>query len=378
MKSQSESRGWILLLLSVIVVVSLWVAHRGLRFPWTSRSAGPERLLPAVTELVAHEYVDRVTPKTVFPGAFEGFLSELHPRAGYLDAGESRRYRGMVAGNDCWTGIVMAADGDSPRVGDVLPASEAAAAGISAGDEITVLAGTSPFLRTPLAMQMALSSEAPATEVTLRFRHPGDPVQQTATLKTRPFSRQPLIRREGDGILWLTLPWIGSEALAELSRLAPESASPLRLVIDLRSCRGGEWQDWKLVAALFFPQTLVALERKDRTEEWLLPSSSFPPWQAVVLAGPGSAPAGELLAALFCSRGTPLLGGSTTGRIALLEQLPLDDGSSIVLPVGYFTLAGKRLTSPLTPDPIPPGTAALSIEERARRILAQPHGKTHP
>ncbi len=379
MKSRIESRSRTVLLWSIVALASLWLVVWAFGFFWKSSSAGPEQLLPAVSERVAREYVDPVDPRAVVPGAFEGFLKELHPHAGYLDRGESGRYREMAAGTDCWTGIVLAAGSDSPRVGAVFPSSVAAAAGIMAGDEIGAQRGTSPLLRTPLAMEMSLSSEKPFAAVSLRFRRPGDSLWRTATLKTSPFQRTPLIRRENDGIVWLTLPWIGNETFTEMSRLAKETPAPLRLAIDLRSCRGGEWPAWKRVAGLFFPGARVNVERKESSEEWLLPSSSFPPWQAVVFAGPGSAPAAELLAQLFRSQGTPLLGEATTGRIALLEQLFLDDGSSIVVPVGYFVFRGKRLTSPLTPDPVPPESTALPIEERARRILLVPtNGPTHP
>lgn len=377
MKPQFGIRGWALLSLGIVVALVLAVLLAGLRFPWTHRPAGDESLFPQVAKLVSREYVDPVNPAQVAPGAFEGFLESVHPLAGYLDAGETRLFRQIIAGEDCWTGITAELTGDSPRVAAVFPASPAGTAGVRPGDELLGHPGRNLIYRSALAIRVNLSSERPQT-LALRLRRPGERIGRTVTLTTRPYSHQPQVRREGNGVVWLTLPWIGPEAERCLRELAAGPEPKLRLVIDLRACRGGDWPSWRQVAAMFFPGEVVTLERRDRAEEWILPKPPPFPWQAVVLAGPACAPAGELLAALLVRHGAPLLGEATTGKVALLEQFPLEDGSSVVLPVGFFALHGERLTAPLSPTPLTPGTAGLPLEDAARQELKKTHAPAHP
>jgi len=377
MKPQFGIRGWTLLSLGIVVALALAILLSGLRFPWTHRPAGVESLFPQVAKLVSREYVDPVDPAQAAPGAFEGFLEPLHPLAGYLDAGETRLFRRITAGEDCWTGITAELTDDSPRVAAVAPASPAGTAGIRTGDELRGHPGQSLILRSALAVRVHLSSERPQT-LALRLRRPGERIGRTVTLTTRPFSHQPQVQREEGGVTWLTLPWIGPEAERCLRELAAGPEPRLRLVIDLRACRGGDWPSWRQVAAVFFPGEAITLERKGRSEEWILPKSPSLAWQAVVLAGPACAPAGELLAALFVRHGTPLLGEATTGKVALLEQLPLEDGSSVVLPVGFFALHGERLTAPLSPTPLAPEAASLPLEDAARQELKKNHAPAHP
>lgn len=148
---------------------------------------------------------------------------------------------------------------------------------------------------------------------------------------------QARLLQPGIGLLRLGYfgPATASEARSALAALRAKGAQ--RLVLDLRTNPGGDFQQGLQVAALFRGGELLQVETRDGARR--LKATSSPPWSGpvAVLVDRGTASSGEIVAQAL--QGTPriaLLGQRTFGKAAIQTLFPLPGGYGLRMTTGRY------------------------------------------
>jgi C-terminal processing protease CtpA/Prc len=165
------------------------------------------------------------------------------------------------------------------------------------------------------------------------------------------------------------------------SRLAQDylENKPLKLIIDLRKYEGGDIEPFIELTTIFFNRTIpLTLKLKNETESYTLGTDKTPDYQAVVIIDKSTMMYGELLATLFKTYGAKnkitLVGNKTRGFTSKMIQIPLDDGSSILLTAGLFLIEGKNPPKTgVIPDIEIKGDEAPTIIDRSIATLNKTH-----
>ncbi|MCX6584078.1 MAG: S41 family peptidase [Candidatus Aminicenantes bacterium] len=323
-------------------------------------------LFSEVAAQVKTNYVEDVDPSEKFPGAFSAMLGSLDPFSSYLDADKTQTYGAYRSGR-CWgCGIYGAKVLNYFYITDVTPGSPAEQAGLKHGDMIKAVNGVSLYSRSYWEMFLSLLSTGPQNiQVTLFKKDSRD--TRKFELQTRLIALHTVVTPMPKDILLVKLPRFDAaaaallkEQLAAYSGAPDRTDKPLKLIIDLRTYRGGDLESFKQIANLFFNDKIaLTLKLKDRVKD-IFPETkgkNIPAYKAVVIINRSTRMYGELLAAIFKDTGAKtgngtasrypvtLVGTTTQGFISELKAISLQDGSSILLTEGLFLLNGKATAS---------------------------------
>lgn len=164
---------------------------------------------------------------------------------------------------------------------------------------------------------------------------------------------------QDDAVLTVELTRFGRTADREVAdAVAPyANGAPLRLVLDLRSNRGGDFDRMRRVASLFTGprEGAIRLIGLGGARDVALP----PPLRVLALAGapldvligPETASSAEVLAALLRRHaGARLVGGRTRGKDRLTRLIPVDHDWRLAIPAERIEVPGEALAHGLVPD----------------------------
>ncbi len=322
-------------------------------------------LFSEVISLVKTDYVEQIEPAEKFPGAFSGMLSALDETCAYLDRKQTGIYSLYLQNNVYNCGIHGTRYSNYFYITDAVNNSTALACEIKPGCIIKAVNGKSIYGQSFWQMYLSLLTDKPGTiELVLFEENSSKPCR--VNVHTRLPGDTPIFKKIRGDIHLVELPRIDKERVTTLKRhLEAEqgrgsAGKSLKLIIDLRKYSGGDLDSFIQLAKLFFSEAIplkLTLKTKLREETFLLGSKHAFNYRAVVIINKSTRMYGELLANLFkISRppGTPvvtLVGAETAGFISKLKQVPLKDGSSILLPEGLFLLNGQNPgKSTVTPD----------------------------
>ena len=165
------------------------------------------------------------------------------------------------------------------------------------------------------------------------------------------------VERRSDGALVLVLDRFGRTADREIADAidAIGPAERARVVLDLRSNGGGDFDRMRRVASLFTGprESAVRLYGLNGAADVALPA----PLRAVgefkidVLIGPGTASSAEVLAALLRRHaGARLIGAPTLGKDWLTRLVPVDHDWRLAIPAERIEVPGETLAQGLVPD----------------------------
>lgn len=314
-------------------------------------------LFSEVAALIRSEYVEEIDPAKKFPGAYSAMLGALDKSSTYLDKTNTRLYSLFQENKICSTGIHGSVSDDYFVVTDVDSDSPAQEAGVKPGELIKGVQGESIFGLSFWEMQLSLVTEQPK-DLEIILLKEKTPTPLKVNLRTRPLPPdQPGLHfsQPEPGALWIRLtrfnPTEAAALEAKLTALAnaPPSAPPLNLILDLRKYSGGSFEGFKQIAALFFktpvPLVLKTKEGSSTIELGSEISHKLPiNYKIAVIINPSTRMYSELLAGLFKTfrPDAKLVGSSTRGIVSQLKQIPLSDGSSIVITEGLFMLAEDK------------------------------------
>ena len=165
------------------------------------------------------------------------------------------------------------------------------------------------------------------------------------------------VKRRDDGTLVLVLDRFGRTADREVADAIVDAgqAVPARVVLDLRSNGGGDFDRMRRVASLFSGprKGAIRLLGRDGATDLALPQ----PLRAIgeleidVLIGPGTASSAEVLAALLRRHaGARLVGAPTLGKDWLTRLVPVDHDWRLAISAERIEVPGEALARGLVPD----------------------------
>lgn len=345
-----------------------------------------------VLALVRDNYVDPPDLEKVLGGGIQGALERAHPLNTYLSPEDLR----LADPGPAETGLRLLKRGIYALVIGVVPGSPAQRAGIQVGDVVRKLEGESigPLgswhlerrLRGPEGSEVALHRYAASSAQVTRV-----------VLKRERLVRPALaVRREG-GDLVVGLPDLGEGRAAELATLLTAQGTGARLVLDLRGCHEGRFEEGAKVAGLLLGEGLFATRQEAGKADQVLvrEGTRHPaPTGLVVLQAPGTVGPAEALAAAARKAGVTTVGERTAGLAVERSRIPLRQGGAVELVSRRWLGAGgeKLDREGVVPevalrglqneaDPLPKvrealekrGAAPAKGAEKTARLLPSPH-----
>ena len=162
------------------------------------------------------------------------------------------------------------------------------------------------------------------------------------------------VERRSDGVLVLALDRFGRTADREIAD-AIGPAETARVVLDLRSNGGGDFDRMRRVASLFTgpreAQSACYGRRGAADVALPAPLRAIGEFKIDVLIGPGTASSAEVLAALLRRHaGARLIGAPTMGKDWLTRLVPVDHDWRLAVPAERIEVPGETLTQGLVPD----------------------------
>jgi carboxyl-terminal processing protease len=211
----------------------------------------------------------------------------------------------------------------------------AAIAGIRSGDIITHVDGRSVLGK--LTEEIVAEIRGPkGTEVTLTIRRESEP-EPLSIMIVRDLIEYPIVEGEmlEQNIAYARLTSFSSNATDRLRETLESllEQEPRGLIIDLRDNPGGFLSQSVSVADLFLDEGIVVYQRDSSGQEEVFQSDTGDLGEQiplVILVGPGSASASEIVAGAVQDRGRGTLIGETTfGKGSVQVPRTLSDGSEL-------------------------------------------------
>jgi len=359
-----HQRTWLsLLTLPLVVAFTVPMFHQ--QAPKPARAASgvasqddPLAGLADIQDVLMHiraNYVDVPDMEKVLAGGIQGALERVNLLNSYLTHEETQ----LPDPGPGETGLTLLKDRILAHVIGVAPGSPAEAAGFQVGDRIRKLDGESLESMSHWAMERKLRGPI-GSEVTLAQMPVGSLELKRIVLKRARLQRPAIESRIDSKALMVTLPDLTEGRSKELSNLFKTANTALPLVIDLRRCIGGSYEEAAKVASLLGCKgvfaTLQEIGQPDRLHD--VPSSEaadFP--KIAVLMGWGTVGPAETLAVALRQIGNQTsdaskataktvisLGERTIGQAVERRRFPLKQGGAVELVTRRWVgSSGERL-----------------------------------
>jgi len=311
-------------------------------------------LFEQVLRRVNTSFVDPKEEGDLYRMAIDGMLEELgDPHSGFLPADEYEKLRVQTEGEYGGLGVQIVKRGAFITVISPLPGSPGERVGLRAGDAIAEVDGESTRdwnedeavsrLRGPRGSRVVLAVLRSGVDKPIRF----EVVREEIRIKAVPASY--LIAPE---VGYIDLVLFNAAATNELRNAikALREQGAKRLLLDLRQNPGGLLEEGSQVADLFLPGGAVIVETKSRVagqNQRVLASTpdEFPGMPIVILVGPGSASASEIVAGALQDHDRALvLGGTTYGKGSVQTVFPLGSNNWLKLTTArWYTPVGRSI-----------------------------------
>ncbi|HEY0969882.1 MAG TPA: S41 family peptidase [Gemmatimonadales bacterium] len=341
--------------LGVSVVSGGWLVRSGLTGAF-STSAGA-RLFDQVLEHVARDYVDSLPVGELYQHAVSGMLEQLDdPNSVYLSEERLSRLDEQTSGNYTGLGLQFDVRGGWITVIAARRNSPAERAGISTGDRILEIDGSSTAGLTPDEAVRAMRGE-PGTTVRLTVERAADGqrvplVLRRSEIHVGSVSRTAML--PGD-VGYVDLNVFGDSSAAEVAAAVDSlrARSARGLILDLRRNPGGLLAQGVAVADLFLDEGRKILEMKGRTPEANAVYADQAPqrWRdlpVVVLVNEGTASAAEIVAGALQDHDRAVVVGRTSfGKGSAQSLFRLDAGGALKLTTArWYTPLGRAIGRP--------------------------------
>ncbi len=311
------------------------------------------QLLDEVLRLVAERYVEETDQSELYRMAIDGLLSELgDPYTGFLDKDEWKELQLSTTGNYGGLGIRIDERNGWVTVVAVLPNTPAERKGLMTGDQIVEVDGGSAegwsttdavqVLRGPKGSTVALVVMRPGVDRLLSFEIERDEVH---VVSVKSFMVD-------DRVGFLRLEQFSREARGEvelaMDGLLAEGAESV--ILDLRRNPGGLLEEGIAIADLFLSRGVEVVETRSRNrsenQTYRAPSKEqYPGVPLVVLVGPFSASASEIVAGALQDHDRALIVGTTSFGKGLVQTLyPLTGGNYLKMTTArWHTPTGRSI-----------------------------------
>lgn len=326
-----------------------------------SGNDGAYRQLQVYSEVLSRvrsEYVEDPNIPQVTDGALHGLLESLDANSSYLTPAEYRLYKAHRTEAKGEIGAAISKRFGYAAVVSVIPGGPADKAGLQASDIIEAIE-TKSTRETSLAEIHNLLEGQPGSNVSVavvraRRAEPQKIVITRDLVKVPPVSDKMV----EDGIGYVQVDAFNkgksSEVASKVKALQKSGAK--KLILDLRNCAEGEESEGISTANLFLNHgTITYLQGQKYPREAFAadPSKAITTLPLVVLVNKGTAGAAEVVAAAILenARGD-VVGDKTFGEGSVQKEIPLPDGSALILSVAkYYSPGGKAIQdSAVTPN----------------------------
>ena len=307
------------------------------------------RIFEDVVSLISDNYVEDADLDEVMDGALAGLAGGLDADSTYLSAESVARLENGAEAGPAGIGVETVARYYTQIVG-VRDGSPAARAGLRPGDYIRAI-DDQPTRRLSGVDAVARLRGEPGTTVRLSLlRGNTSEPYDIDLLREAPSGPDVSHRMLAAGIGYVRVAALGEGAAGAIGQaaaaLAAEGAE--QLVIDLRNCAGGSFDEGIAAARLFVAEG--TLLQREETGGVQIPIEATAGGGAIdtpvlLLTDYGTAAGAELFAASLTGAGrAESVGQRTAGRVSLQKLIPLPDGSGLWLSwARYLHASGDAL-----------------------------------
>jgi carboxyl-terminal processing protease len=303
-----------------------------------------------VLQRVQEDYVDEPNLPLVTVGALHGLLESLDPFSAYLSPREYADYREKQrTATRGETGVALAKRFGYVAVVSVLPGSPAESAGVRGGDLFEAIAGfTTREMSAAQAKVLLDGAPGSTVKVSIVRRGRTEPVQLEVP---RAVLAPPHLTVERlNDVAYMDVPALATGIAAEMrDRLQQLDRQGVhKLVLDLRDTASGPVSEGVAAARLFLSSgNIASLSGQTMQRQVFDAEPARVVWRhpVQVLISERTLGAAEVLAsALRGNERAGLVGGPTFGGASEQKLIPLEDGSALILTVGYYyTPQGKPI-----------------------------------
>ena len=307
------------------------------------------RIFEDVVSLISDNYVEDADLDEVMDGALVGLAGGLDADSTYLSAASVARLENGAEAGPAGIGVETVARYYTQIVG-VRDGSPAARAGLRPGDYIRAI-DDQPTRRLSGVDAVARLRGEPGTTVRLSLlRGNTSEPYDIDLVREAPSGSDVSHRMLAAGIGYVRVAALGEGAAGAIGQaagaLAAEGAE--QIVIDLRNCAGGSFDEGIAAARLFVAEG--TLLQREETGGVQVPIEATAGGGAIdtpvlLLTDFGTAAGAELFAASLTGAGrAESVGQRTAGRVSLQKLIPLPDGSGLWLSwARYLHASGDAL-----------------------------------
>lgn len=307
------------------------------------------RIFEDVVSLISDNYVEDADLDEVMDGALAGLAGGLDADSTYLSAESVARLENGAEAGPAGIGVETVARYYTQIVG-VRDGSPAARAGLRPGDYIRAI-DDQPTRRLSGVDAVARLRGEPGTTVRLSLlRGNTSEPYDIDLLREAPSGPDVSHRMLAAGIGYVRVAALGEGAAGAIGQAAAALAAEgaVQLVIDLRNCAGGSFDEGIAAARLFVAEG--TLLQREETGGVQIPIEATAGGGAIdtpvlLLTDYGTAAGAELFAASLTGAGrAESVGQRTAGRVSLQKLIPLPDGSGLWLSwARYLHASGDAL-----------------------------------
>jgi carboxyl-terminal processing protease len=316
-------------------------------------------------------------------GALRGALEALDPHTSLLSPAQYRGFTNSIRGAFGGIGITFSLSPEGIVVGEVLPGSAAAAAGLSTDDVIIAVGGVSAAgLTTERAMGLVRGEVGSTVALTVRPAGGGATreVPAVRALVAERSVRSRVIGGGGAPLLYIAVSRFQQETAGQLRDalfdFAPDTAG---VILDLRGNPGGMLDPAVGVADLFLDSGVIVSIRGRGGRPQVFSASPFgiverrPP--LVVLINRGSASAAEVVAAALKESRAVVVGETSYGKGSVQQAYPLGDGGALLLTIKHYYTPGDVS---IQARGVNPDVLLTPVVVGEKTIVGRPAAPFHP
>jgi carboxyl-terminal processing protease len=337
--------------LSLFVAVSVGFAH-GERPSATKAMPNARAAFDEVVQLIGEKYVDPAPNEDeLWTGAINGVLGRLIQTKGIkvnalLEPEELKELDSGLSGNFVGVGVAIKKFEGVVFVRNVIPESPASKAGLLPGDRILAV-DHKPIRDLSLEQIVGLIRGAEGTTVDLS-------VQRDEKDWVEPITRRSMkldsvfAHMLADKTGYVRITAFNHNTVEQLdAALTNKLAGAASLVLDLRDCPGGLFDESLVVAERFLPPGAAILKMRGRDgKEDVRRASKRDPGDAlpmVVIINHDTASSAEILAAaLVDNKRARLVGETTLGKGSVEHVMKLSNGWGLKLSIARFVSPSGR------------------------------------
>jgi carboxyl-terminal processing protease len=326
-----------------------------------SSNDGAYRQLQVYSEVLSRvrsEYVEDPNIPLVTDGALHGLLESLDSNSSYLSPAEYKEYKSHRTEAKGEVGAAISKRFGYAAVVSVIPGGPADKAGLQASDIIEAIEAKSTREMSLAEIHNLLEGQ-PGSNVSVAVVRARRAEPQKIVI-TRDLVKVPPVNDKmvEDGIGYVQVDAFNKGKSAEIAGKvrALQKSGAKKLILDLRNCAEGEESEGISTANLFLNHgTITYLQGQKYPREAFNadPSKAVTTLPLVVLVNKGTAGAAEVVAAAILenARGD-VVGDKTFGEGSVQKEIPLPDGSALILSVAkYYSPGGKAIQdSAVTPN----------------------------